>query len=161
MTLQFFRSFSHKKLDLQISLLIVQISMVKFPDVYLLHIGLSKLPASQTNQMKSDPLKRRSLFSGSLREDYIVINQAIVDVYFTPRYLWGYFYTVCPRSSYPFCIVTYYKTRVTASWSYSIKNMFFDTFFLPGQIMVHVLDGNSNQDVHVLRAQEVVTHSMY
>ena len=94
--------------------------MVKFPDVYLLHIGLSKLPASQTNQMKSDPLKRRSLFSGSLREDYIVINQAIVDVYFTPRYLWGYFYTVCPRSSYPFCIVTYYKKWVTTSRTYSM-----------------------------------------
>ena len=107
--------------------------MVKFPDVYLLHIGLSKLPASQTNQMKSDPLKRRSLFSGSLREDYIVINQAIVDVYFTPRYLWGYFYTVCPRSSYPFCIVTYYKKWVKFSWTDCICT-FYTTVILSDKV---------------------------
>ena len=25
---------------------------------------------------------------------------------------------VCPRSSYPFCIVTYYINRITSSWTY-------------------------------------------
>ena len=29
--------------------------------------------------------------------------------------------TVCPRSSDPFYIVTYYVKRVTASWTYSIS----------------------------------------
>ena len=30
--------------------------------------------------------------------------------------------TVCPRSSYPFYLVTYYIKRVTTSWTYSIVN---------------------------------------
>ena len=30
------------------------------------------------------------------------------------------FTTVCPRSSYPFCIVTYYIIWVSTSWTYSI-----------------------------------------
>ena len=28
-------------------------------------------------------------------------------------------YNVCPRSSYPFCMVAYFITSVTTSWTYS------------------------------------------
>ena len=31
-------------------------------------------------------------------------------------------YTICPRSSDPFYLVTYYIKWVTTSWTYSIKN---------------------------------------
>ena len=32
--------------------------------------------------------------------------------------------TICPRSSDPFCIVTYYIRLVTTSWTYSSKRFF-------------------------------------
>ena len=32
----------------------------------------------------------------------------------------GDVYTVCPRSSNPFCVVTYYIKWVTTSWTHSI-----------------------------------------
>ena len=43
--------------------------------------------------------------------------------YSTPKKSGPILYTVCPRSSYPFYIITYYIKLVKISWTYSIVRL--------------------------------------
>ena len=51
----------------------------------------------------------------------------ILGVMFKQRYI-SMVYTVCPRSSDPFCIESYHIKRVTTSWTYSILHVSYNRY---------------------------------
>ena len=75
---------------------------------------------SGLNRIRSDHLENRIPGSG-----FRPVRSMVIILPSPPKYT----YTVCPRNSDPFHIVSYYIKWVTTSWTYRIKSVEFSYFF--------------------------------